>query len=64
MTGKDSRCDAMMCFAKRSAVDCFQIRTLSHHRFIRRLGVLGEQTVDALKTAVALILDIEPEHCN
>jgi mRNA interferase MazF len=49
--------------AKRSAVDCFQIRTLSHHRFIRRLGLLEGQTIDALKTAVALILDIEPEHC-
>lgn len=49
--------------SKRSVIDCFQIRTLSHRRFIRRLGELGEGEVDAVKTATALILDIEPEHC-
>lgn len=50
--------------SKRSAVDCFQIRTLSHQRFIRRLGELRPEQIDALKTSAALILDIEPEHCT
>ncbi len=49
---------------KRSVVDCFQMRALSHRRFIKRLGQLGEEEIDGIKTAVALILDIEPSHCS
>ncbi len=45
------------------AVDCFQLRTLSHQRFVEKLGELTEQEMARVKTAVALILDIEPEHC-
>ena len=48
---------------KKGAVDCFQIRALSHRRFVERLGALSRHEIDRLRTAVALILDIEPEHC-
>ena len=48
---------------KRSAIDCFQIRTLSHQRFIKRLGTLDNDELTAIKTSLALILDIDPEHC-
>ncbi len=50
--------------SKRSAVDCFQMRALSHQRFLRRLGGLRAEEIDRLKTAAALILDIEPQHCS
>lgn len=49
---------------KKSMVDCFQTRALSHRRFIKRLGELSEEEMDQVKTAVALILDIEPHHCS
>lgn len=49
---------------KKSAVDCFQIRALSHQRFIRRLGEIGRSEMEEIKAAVALILDIEPQHCS
>ncbi len=49
---------------KKSAVDCFQIRALSHRRFVRALGALSEEELDRVKSSVALILDIYPEHCT
>lgn len=49
---------------KKSAVDCFQLRALSHRRFIKRLGRLSAAELERVKTAVALILDIEPSHCS
>ena len=49
---------------KKSAVDCFQMRALSHRRFIEKLGVLSEDEMAHIKTSIALILDIEPEHCG
>ncbi len=51
-------------FRKKSAVDCFQIRDISHGRFIKKLGTLSGEELDQIKKAVALILDIEPEHCQ
>ncbi len=49
---------------KKSVVDCFQLRALSHRRFIKRLGTLSAKEIDGLKTAVSLILDIEHQHCS
>jgi len=48
---------------KRSAIDCFQIRTLSHQRFVRRLGRIEDREIASIKKSLALILDIESEHC-
>ena len=49
---------------KKGAVDCFQMRALSHRRFVKRLGALSGEEMDRIRSAVALILDIEPEHCS
>ncbi len=49
---------------KKSAVDCFQIRALSHNRFIKKLGALSKKELDSVKSSIALILDIEPDHCK
>lgn len=49
---------------KKSAVDCFQIRAISHERFVDKIGDIKTNEIDSIKKAVALILDIEPEHCQ
>ena len=49
---------------KKSVVDCFQIRSLSHGRFLKKLGSLSGEELHHIKKALALILDIEPEHCQ
>lgn len=46
------------------AIDCFQMRALSHDRFVRRLGCLNDDELDRVKAAVSLILDIESRHCE
>lgn len=48
---------------KKSAVDCYQIRALSHDRFVERLGELSSAEIEEVKRALALILDIEARHC-
>lgn len=48
---------------KKSAVDCFQLRVVSHGRFVKKLGSLNRFEIDHIKSSVALILGIEPEHC-
>jgi mRNA interferase MazF len=48
---------------KKSAVDCYQIRALSHDRFRERLGALSSEEIEALKQALSLILDIDARHC-
>ncbi len=47
---------------KRSVVDCFQIRSISHNRFMEKIGNLPNHEIDLLKKAISLILDIYPEH--
>ena len=47
----------------KSAVDCFQIRAISHERFLERIGATSDAEIDQMKRAIALILDIDPEHC-
>ena len=48
---------------KKSAVDCYQIRALSHDRFQERLGALSADEIETVKRALSLILDIEGRHC-
>ena len=48
---------------KKSTVDCFQLRALSHGRFVRKLGSLNRLEMDHIRSSVALILGIGPEHC-
>jgi mRNA interferase MazF len=49
---------------KKSVVDCFQIRAVSHNRFAEKIGSISDHEIDRIKKAIALILDIEPIHCE
>jgi mRNA interferase MazF len=49
---------------KKSVVDCFQIRAVSHKRFVEKIGNISNDEIDFIKKSIALILDIEPEHCE
>ena len=49
---------------KRSVIDCFQIRAISHERFSQKIGELTDKQMEEIKKAIALILDIEPHHCE
>jgi mRNA interferase MazF len=48
---------------KKSVVDCFQIRAISHKRFAEKIGDISKDDMAFIKKAVALILDIDPEDC-
>jgi mRNA interferase MazF len=49
---------------KKSAVDCFQVRAVSHQRVLERLGAVTPSELTQIKKALALILDLEPEDCE
>lgn len=49
---------------KKSAIDCFQIRAISHDRFMKSIGKLSDNQIRDIKKAVSLILDIDPEDCQ
>jgi mRNA interferase MazF len=49
---------------KKSSVDCFQIRAISHKRFIKKIGNISNDEINLIKKSIALILYIEPEHCE
>jgi mRNA interferase MazF len=55
--------DAQNCLEKKSVVVCFQIRSISHQRFLKKIGNVSSRDLDFVKQALALILDIDPEHC-
>jgi mRNA interferase MazF len=55
--------DEQNCLEKRSVVDCFQIRSVSHQRFLKKTGRISEHDLDSVKQAIAMILDIDSEHC-
>ena len=43
---------------KLSAIDCFQIRSLSEERFIKKLGVISDNNLVAIKIALKKVLSI------
>ena len=43
---------------KESAADCFQIRSLSEERFIRRIGYANEFIMEKIRRSLAKILNI------
>ena len=49
---------------KKSVVDCFQIRAVSHNRFAEKIGQISDHEIELIKRSITLILDIEPEHCE
>ena len=43
---------------KLSAADCFQVRSLSQERFIKKLGFIDDQVSDAIKNALKKIFSV------
>jgi len=44
--------------SKISAVDCFQIRSVSQERLLKKLGKIDENTLSEIKEAILKVLDI------
>lgn len=44
--------------SKTSAADCFQIRSLSQERLIKKLGIIDNATLQEIKEAIAKVLDL------
>ena len=44
---------------KTSAVDCFQIRSISIRRFQRKIGSVSPRTLNEIKTAVKTVIDAD-----
>ena len=58
------KADAKSGLKKKSVVDCFQIRAISHNRFVDKIGELSNDEIVRIKRSITLILDIEPKHCD
>ena len=43
---------------KTSSADCFQIRSLSQERLIKKLGSIDSQLLDEIKEAIKKVLDL------
>ncbi len=56
--------DSMNRLQKKSMIDCYQIRAISHIRFAEKIGSISPQEITLVNKAIALILDIEPEDCS
>ena len=50
--------------SKKSSVDCFQIWAISHERFVEKIGNISNDEITLIKKSIALILYIDPEHCE
>lgn len=44
--------------SKISSADCFQIRSLSQERLIKKLGNIDDNTLDEIKEAIKKVLDM------
>ena len=49
---------------KKSVIDCFRIRAISHGRFLEKIGVITLDDISRIKKSLALILDLDPEDCE
>ncbi len=43
---------------KASAIDTFQIRSLSHQRFVRRVGTVSDKVISEIERGLATVLNI------
>ena len=43
---------------KLSSVDCFQVRSVSEERFVRKIGSLGKEELHKISVALSLVLQI------
>jgi len=46
---------------KESSADCFQVRSVSQERFVKRLGYVSEVIMNELRTGLSRVLSIENE---
>ena len=44
--------------SKNSIADCFQVKSISNNRFVKRLGVLSNDDMDEVKIGLAKVLDL------
>jgi mRNA interferase MazF len=44
---------------KASAADCFQVRSLSQERFVKRLGLVSNQLMDEVRVGLSRVLSID-----
>lgn len=44
---------------KESAADCFQLRSISEKRFVKRIGKLDGEQVERIRAALAIVLTIK-----
>ncbi len=44
--------------SKESVADCFQIKSISKERFIRRLGLLSAREIDEIKLGMVKVMDL------
>jgi len=44
---------------KLSAIDCFQIRSISIRRFLKRFGNVSPEILNEIKTAVKVVIDAD-----
>lgn len=51
--------DSVNGLTKTSSIDCFQVRSVSEIRFVRKLGQVTSEQQDRIKEALAKVLTIE-----
>ena len=51
--------DSINNLSKESAADCFQIRSISEERFIRKIGKISSNSFEKIKDALSKVLTIE-----
>ena len=51
--------DAKNGLEKESAADCFQVRSLSQDRFVKRLGLVSSQIMDDVRLGLSRVLSID-----
>ena len=47
--------------AKDSSADCFQVRSVSQDRFVRKIGKVSESIMDDIRLGLSKVLSIETE---
>ena len=45
--------------AKPSAIDTFQIRSISTKRFLSKIGSVSKEILDEIKTAIKAVIDVD-----
>jgi mRNA interferase MazF len=47
--------------SKESSADCFQVRSVSQDRFVKRIGELSNSIMDEIRIGLSKVLSIDPE---